>query len=53
MEFTPYEVGMAKYGTFMSPVYFGCKFYMGHMVKKYEDAPLHYLMVSKQVPNYF
>ncbi|CAB1317670.1 unnamed protein product, partial [Coregonus sp. 'balchen'] len=31
VEFTPYEIGMAKYGTFMSPGLFGSKFFMGRV----------------------
>nr|XP_033816691.1 cytosolic phospholipase A2 isoform X2 [Geotrypetes seraphini] len=44
VEFSPYEIGMAKYGTFMSPDLFGSKFFMGTVVKKYEENPLHFLM---------
>ncbi|XP_038650524.1 cytosolic phospholipase A2-like isoform X4 [Scyliorhinus canicula] len=44
VEFSPYEIGMAKYGTFMHPTIFGSKFFMGTVVKKYEENPLHFLM---------
>ncbi|XP_023854155.1 cytosolic phospholipase A2-like [Salvelinus sp. IW2-2015] len=44
VEFSPYEIGMAKYGTFMTPDLFGSKFFMGITVKQYEENPLHYLM---------
>ncbi|XP_017346144.1 cytosolic phospholipase A2 isoform X2 [Ictalurus punctatus] len=44
VEFSPYEIGMAKYGTFMAPELFGSKFFMGSVVKKYDENPLHYLM---------
>ncbi|XP_067391273.1 cytosolic phospholipase A2 isoform X2 [Emydura macquarii macquarii] len=44
VEFSPYEIGMAKYGTFMPPDLFGSKFFMGTAVKKYEENPLHFLM---------
>ncbi|KAK3542592.1 hypothetical protein QTP86_031298, partial [Hemibagrus guttatus] len=44
VEFSPYEIGMLKYGTFMSPDLFGSKFFMGTVVKKYEENPLHFLM---------
>uniref|UniRef100_A0A3Q0S230 Phospholipase A2 n=1 Tax=Amphilophus citrinellus TaxID=61819 RepID=A0A3Q0S230_AMPCI len=44
VEFSPYEIGMAKYGTFMTPDLFGSKFFMGTVVKKYKENPLHYLM---------
>lgn len=44
VEFSPYEIGMAKYGTFMPPGLFGSKFFMGSVVKQYEENPLHFLM---------
>nr|XP_002127884.2 cytosolic phospholipase A2 isoform X4 [Ciona intestinalis] len=44
VEFSPYEIGMAKYGTFMKSKYFGSKFYMGVLAKEYEEYPLHFLM---------
>ncbi|XP_006023934.1 cytosolic phospholipase A2 isoform X1 [Alligator sinensis] len=44
VEFSPYEIGMAKYGTFMPPDTFGSKFFMGTVVKKYKENPLHFLM---------
>ncbi|KAL4218780.1 Cytosolic phospholipase A2 [Mactra antiquata] len=43
MEFSPYEIGMPKYGTFMRPELFGSKFFIGHLVKKFEEPPLHFL----------
>lgn len=48
VEFSPYEIGMAKYGTFMTPDLFGSKFFMGTVVKRYEENPLHFLMGKKQ-----
>lgn len=47
VEFSPYEIGMAKYGTFMTPDLFGSKFFMGTAIKKYEENPLHFLMGDK------
>ncbi|XP_033007278.1 cytosolic phospholipase A2 [Lacerta agilis] len=44
VEFSPYEIGMAKYGTFMPPNLFGSKFFMGTVVDKYKENPLHFLM---------
>lgn len=44
VEFSPFEIGMAKYGTFMTPDMFGSKFFMGTVVKKYKENPLHFLM---------
>lgn len=49
VEFSPYEIGMAKYGTFMTPDLFGSKFFMGTAIKKYEENPLHFLMGEKDV----
>ncbi|KAH3870513.1 hypothetical protein DPMN_033701 [Dreissena polymorpha] len=43
VEFSPYEIGMAKYGTFMPTKMFGCKFFMGQLAKEYEEPPLHFL----------
>ncbi|KAK3095950.1 hypothetical protein FSP39_021231 [Pinctada imbricata] len=43
VEFSPYEIGMPKYGTFMQTEQFGCKFFMGKLCKKYEEPPLHFL----------
>lgn len=43
MEFTPYEIGLPKYGTFMKSQLFGSKFFMGQLVKQYEEPPLHFL----------
>ncbi|XP_051951832.1 cytosolic phospholipase A2 [Xyrauchen texanus] len=44
VEFSPYEIGMAKYGTFMTSDLFGSKFFRGNVVKRYEENPLHFLM---------
>ncbi|XP_048338418.1 cytosolic phospholipase A2 [Sphaerodactylus townsendi] len=44
VEFSPYEIGMAKYGTFMPPNLFGSRFFMGTEVKRYTENPLHFLM---------
>ncbi|KAI4828209.1 hypothetical protein KUCAC02_022317 [Chaenocephalus aceratus] len=44
VEFSPYEIGMAKYGTFMTPDLFGSKFFMGTAIKRYEENPIHFLM---------
>ncbi|XP_059164143.1 uncharacterized protein LOC131947080 [Physella acuta] len=43
VEFSPYEIGMPKYGTFMDSELFGSKFFMGKLVKKYPEQPLHFL----------
>ncbi|XP_060074734.1 cytosolic phospholipase A2-like [Ylistrum balloti] len=43
MEFTPFEIGLPKYGTFMKSEHFGSKFFMGQLVKQYPEQPLHFL----------
>ena len=43
VEFTPYEYGMAKYGVFGKTEEFGCKYYKGSVVRKFEESPLSYL----------
>ncbi|XP_074632486.1 cytosolic phospholipase A2-like [Acropora palmata] len=43
VEFSPYEIGMEKYGTFMQTEHFGSKFFCGKLVKSYEEPPLWYL----------
>ncbi|CAG5114679.1 unnamed protein product, partial [Candidula unifasciata] len=43
VEFSPYEIGMPKYGTFMDAKLFGSKFFMGKLVKEFKEQPLHFL----------
>lgn len=43
VEFSPYEIGMPKYGTFMKTEQFGSKFFLGKLCKQYEEPPLHFL----------
>ncbi|GFO49458.1 cytosolic phospholipase a2 [Plakobranchus ocellatus] len=43
MEFSPFEVGLAKYGTFMKTEQFACKFFMGKIIRKFPEPPLHFL----------
>lgn len=43
IEFSPYEVGMAKYGTFMKTEHFGSKFFCGQLHTQYPEPPLEYL----------
>ncbi|CAK8673405.1 unnamed protein product [Clavelina lepadiformis] len=44
VEFSPYEVGIAKYGSFIDSQNFGSKFFRGALAKIYDESPLHYLM---------
>ncbi|XP_042855448.1 cytosolic phospholipase A2-like isoform X3 [Penaeus japonicus] len=43
VEFSPYEIGIAKYGTFMKTEEFGNKFIVGKKIKHFEELPLHFL----------
>lgn len=43
VEFSPYEIGMPKYGAYMNSELFGSKFFMGKLVKSYGEPPLHFL----------
>ncbi|XP_015931209.3 cytosolic phospholipase A2 isoform X1 [Parasteatoda tepidariorum] len=43
IEFSPYEIGIAKYATFLKADDFGCKFFKGRIMKRFTEYPLHYL----------
>lgn len=43
VEFSPYEIGIAKYGTFMKTEEFGNKFIIGKKIKHFDELPLHFL----------
>ncbi|XP_078356825.1 cytosolic phospholipase A2-like [Oculina patagonica] len=43
LEFSPYEIGMSKYGTFMKTEHFGCKFFCGKLLASYPEPSLAYL----------
>lgn len=43
VEFSPYEVGLCKYGVFVKTEHFGAKFYKGRMIRYNTEQPLHYL----------
>lgn len=43
MEFSAYEIGLPKYGTFMKAENFGSKFFMGQLVRQHPEPPLHFL----------
>ena len=42
-EFTPFEVGIPKYGVFMNSKDFASKFYVGQKVKSFPEVRLHFL----------
>ncbi|XP_063296298.1 cytosolic phospholipase A2 delta-like [Pelobates fuscus] len=42
-EFSPYEVGLFKYGTFIHSEDFGSEFFMGQLIKKLPESRLCYL----------
>ncbi|XP_070613711.1 cytosolic phospholipase A2 epsilon-like [Erythrolamprus reginae] len=43
IEFTPYEVGILKYGTFVRTEDFGSEFFMGRLMKKLPETRMSYL----------
>uniref|UniRef100_A0A8C7L592 Phospholipase A2 n=1 Tax=Oncorhynchus kisutch TaxID=8019 RepID=A0A8C7L592_ONCKI len=43
-EFTPYEVGIPKYGAYIHAEDFGSEFYLGHLVKKHPAIRTSYLL---------
>ncbi|KFU91134.1 Cytosolic phospholipase A2 epsilon, partial [Chaetura pelagica] len=43
VEFTPYEVGLLKYGAFIRTENFGSEFFMGRMLKKLPESRICYL----------
>uniref|UniRef100_UPI00358DE536 cytosolic phospholipase A2 zeta n=1 Tax=Myxine glutinosa TaxID=7769 RepID=UPI00358DE536 len=44
VEFTPHEVGLPKYGAFIPARNFESEFFMGHLVRRHPEPPLHYLL---------
>uniref|UniRef100_UPI003AABA0C7 cytosolic phospholipase A2 zeta-like n=1 Tax=Centroberyx gerrardi TaxID=166262 RepID=UPI003AABA0C7 len=43
-EFTPYEVGISKYGAFVPAEQVGSQFFLGHMIKKLIEPRIPFLM---------
>uniref|UniRef100_A0A8C0U7U6 Phospholipase A2 n=1 Tax=Cyanistes caeruleus TaxID=156563 RepID=A0A8C0U7U6_CYACU len=43
VEFTPYEVGLLKYGVFVRTEHFGSEFFMGRLLKKLPESRICYL----------
>ncbi|NXA16294.1 PA24E phospholipase, partial [Sapayoa aenigma] len=43
VEFTPYEVGLPKYGAFVRSEDFGSEFFMGHRMKKIPESHICFL----------
>ncbi|XP_055028390.2 cytosolic phospholipase A2 zeta-like [Misgurnus anguillicaudatus] len=43
-EFTPYEVGISKYGGFVPAQNFGSEYYLGHLVKKLPETRVSFLL---------
>ncbi|XP_072288349.1 cytosolic phospholipase A2 beta-like [Eucyclogobius newberryi] len=44
VEFTPFEVGLQKYGAFIRAEDFGSEFFLGHLIKKLPEMRLPFLM---------
>lgn len=43
VEYTPYEVGVLKYGAFVRTEDFGSEFFMGRMIRKIPESRICYL----------
>ncbi|XP_074647268.1 cytosolic phospholipase A2-like isoform X2 [Tubulanus polymorphus] len=43
VEFSPYEIGMPKYGTFLDSHLFGSKFFLGKLCRQFPEPPLFFL----------
>ncbi|XP_072546716.1 cytosolic phospholipase A2 zeta [Salminus brasiliensis] len=43
-EFTPFEVGLPKYGAFIPTENFGSEYYLGHLIQKLPETRLSYLL---------
>ncbi|XP_060582429.1 cytosolic phospholipase A2-like [Ruditapes philippinarum] len=44
IEFSPFAIGMPKYGTFLQPKLFGSEFFSGRVLKGNDEMKLHYLL---------
>ncbi|XP_055014497.1 cytosolic phospholipase A2 zeta-like [Boleophthalmus pectinirostris] len=44
VEFTPFEVGLPKYGAFVRTEDFGSEFFLGHLIKKLPEVRVPYLI---------
>ncbi|XP_060587565.1 cytosolic phospholipase A2-like, partial [Ruditapes philippinarum] len=47
IEFSPFAIGMPKYGTFLQPKLFGSEFFSGRVLKEFDEFPLHFLLESE------
>ena len=43
-EFSPYEVGMQKYGAFIPTELFGSEFFMGRLMKRIPESRMCYML---------
>ncbi|XP_044291655.1 cytosolic phospholipase A2 epsilon-like [Varanus komodoensis] len=43
MEFTPFEVGLLKYGAYVGSEHFGSKFFMGRLMKKVPESQICFM----------
>ncbi|XP_032883675.1 cytosolic phospholipase A2 zeta-like [Amblyraja radiata] len=42
-EYTPYEVGIPRYGAYIPVQHFGSKFFMGYLIKKFPETRISFL----------
>ncbi|KAG7999834.1 Cytosolic phospholipase A2 zeta, partial [Nibea albiflora] len=50
-EFTPYEVGLQKYGAFVPTEDFGSEFFLGYIIKKLPEVRIPYLIEVDSEPS--
>lgn len=43
-EFSPYEVGLQKYGAFVPTELFGSEFFMGRLMRRIPESPMCYML---------
>lgn len=48
VEFSPYELGMPKYGCFLRTQHFGNKYFQGRIIRRFNEPPLHYLQGERK-----
>ncbi|GIY97974.1 cytosolic phospholipase A2 [Caerostris extrusa] len=51
LEFSPYEIGIAKYAAFMRTEDFGCKFFKGRIVRRFPNLPFIIYKASGEAPS--
>lgn len=53
MEFTPFEVGLLKYGAYIRAENYGSKFFMGRMMKKIPESQICFMKGAFKIFTWF